>query len=250
MVLDYSIINMNKYIELIDKEIEKLNSREAEFLDFDESIDDTDTVKLNNKIDKAVKTSIITITKGISLKNIEKRYQHNMKLLKKEVDYNNITSFDRDSKKIYEKGKSFTYKEGLILGAFGIGIPDLPIFLSILLRSMYSFAAVYGFDYKSEFERLYLLKLLQASLSKGHKRKIYFKELDEFLISKDTSLVDIDELTILITKELLAAKLVQGVLIAGAVGGFTNRNTYSKVMRATRYKYRQRFLLKLRDIVK
>jgi len=246
----YSITNMNKYVNLIDKEIEKLNSREVEFLNLNESDDQIDKVKPSSKIDNVIKTSIIKITKGIKLKSIEKKYKHNLKALKKEVNYNNITAFDKDSKKLYEKGKDFTYKEGLILGAFGIGIPDLPIFLSILLRNMYSLAAIYGFNYKSEFERIYLLKLLQASLSKGSKRKIYFNELDELLLTKDASNIDINELTKLITKELLAAKLIQGVLIGGAVGGFTNRNTYTKVMRAARYKYRQRFLYKLKEIVK
>src|SRR6056297_643816 len=119
----YSITNMNKYVNLIDKEIEKLNSREVEFLNLNESDDQIDKVKPNSKIDNVIKTSIIKITKGIKLKSIEKKYKHNLKALKKEVNYNNITAFDKDSKKLYEKGKDFTYKEGLILGAFGIGIP-------------------------------------------------------------------------------------------------------------------------------
>ena len=240
---------MNKYILLIEKEIEKLNNREVEFLELNDQSEVNDIIKVNDKIDTLVKNSIIKITKAIRLKSIEKKYNINVKALEKEINYTNITAFDKDSKKLYEKGRNLTYKEGLILGTFGIGIPDLPIFLSIILKSMYSMAAVYGFDYKSEFEKLYILKLLQASLSKGINRMEYFRELDNFLINKDTENLNVDELSKLITKELLAAKLIQGILIAGAVGGYSNRNTYNKIIRVARYKYRQRFLYELRDKV-
>ena len=110
---------MNKYILLIEKEIEKLNNREVEFLELDDQSEVNDIIKVNDKIDTLVKNSIIKITKVIRLKSIEKKYNINLKALEKEINYTNITAFDKDSKKLYEKGRNLTYKEGLILGTFG-----------------------------------------------------------------------------------------------------------------------------------
>lgn len=57
--------------------------------------------------------------------------------------------------------------EGAALGFLGIGLPDIVIFLGMLLRSLYTLALNYGIDYENEEEQKLLLDLLVLSLSRG-----------------------------------------------------------------------------------
>jgi len=42
--------------------------------------------------------------------------------------------------------------EGVGMGVAGAGLPDIPVFLAVLLRSIYEIAVIYGFDYDTEQE--------------------------------------------------------------------------------------------------
>ena len=50
-----------------------------------------------------------------------------------------------------------TTVEGIGLGALGVGIPDIPVFLSMLLKGMYEMAASYGYDYNKKEEQILIL---------------------------------------------------------------------------------------------
>lgn len=233
---------MNKYKELIEKEIIKMNSNEERVLILNNTTPSKKS-SVPDKVDKAVKLVISKTSSLIWLHRTSKRGKRNLEALKRNTNLETLSAFDKDSKKIYEKGADFTYKEGAILGSIGIGIPDLPVFLMVILRGMFSISAIYGFDYKSEYEKQYILKLLLASLSKGENRRKYFDELDEQRVGDDNS----SELAHLIAAELIVQKLIQGIFIIGAVGAISNKITYIKIMKCTRYKYRQRFLNKLNE---
>ena len=51
-----------------------------------------------------------------------------------------------------------TTAEGIGLGALGIGLPDIALFLGVLLRGLYSTAMNYGFNCSSAAGRLTALK--------------------------------------------------------------------------------------------
>ena len=38
------------------------------------------------------------------------------------------------------------------MGALGVGIPDIPVFTGVILKSIYEVAMSYGFEYESDFE--------------------------------------------------------------------------------------------------
>ena len=46
-----------------------------------------------------------------------------------------------------------TTVEGIGLGAVGVGMPDIVLFLGILLKGVYETALNYGFDYESRQEQ-------------------------------------------------------------------------------------------------
>ncbi len=53
-----------------------------------------------------------------------------------------------------------TTVEGVALGTLGIGLPDIPIFMGMLLKGLYETAISYGFDYQTEEEQIFLLWLI------------------------------------------------------------------------------------------
>ena len=58
-------------------------------------------------------------------------------------------------------------QRGAVLGLLGIGLPDIPIFLAALLRSLYTQALHFGVDYGKAEEQVFLLELLALSLYNG-----------------------------------------------------------------------------------
>ena len=56
---------------------------------------------------------------------------------------------------------------GIGLGALGIGLPDIPLFTGMLLKSIYEIALNYGFSYDTVREQCFILKLIRVPLLPG-----------------------------------------------------------------------------------
>ncbi len=52
-------------------------------------------------------------------------------------------------------------------GIFGLGLPDIPLFLGVLLKSIYEVALSYGYTYDTQEEQIFILKLIETALSHG-----------------------------------------------------------------------------------
>ncbi len=63
-----------------------------------------------------------------------------------------------------------TALEGTGLGLLGIGLPDIPIFIGVVLKSVYEVALSYGYDYCQEDEQYFILNLLEAALAPEEKQ--------------------------------------------------------------------------------
>ena len=57
--------------------------------------------------------------------------------------------------------------EGVGMGFFGLGLPDIPLFLGVLLKSIYEVALSYGYTYDTQEEQIFILKLIETALSHG-----------------------------------------------------------------------------------
>ena len=60
-----------------------------------------------------------------------------------------------------------TAVEGIGLGALNIGLPDIVIWVGVLLRGVYETALKYGFDYDSPEEKLFILKMIETAMLSG-----------------------------------------------------------------------------------
>lgn len=146
-----------------------------------------------------------------------------------------------------------TTAEGVGLGALGIGIPDVVLFLSTVLKGVYETALHYGYDYTESREQLLILKLLAASLSEGE----VFSQLDgevEALLPRDACAVTEEELQAQIREtagifamDMLVLKFIQGMPLVGILGGMANPVYYRKIMVYVQLKYRKRYLINLNN---
>ncbi len=144
-----------------------------------------------------------------------------------------------------------TFAEGAGMGIVGLGLPDIPIFTAMVFRNIYQKAALYGFGYEEDIEKVYVLKLIATALSTGKTCERLNEELDklgdeinrgtDFCVIEDE---DIKEASDALAGDMLYVKFVQGIPIIGAVGGLFNFSTMRRINNFAEIKYHKRYLLK------
>ena len=149
-------------------------------------------------------------------------------------------------------GKSVAFAEGAGLGILGIGIPDIPVFISVLLKGIYEIALSYGFDYNKPEERLYILKLIQAATAEDFDKQIKNLELNNWEVflkncSNPEAIIEaeIKNTAAALSNYMLVCKFIQGLPIIGVTGSIFNLQIYSKISDYAELKYKRRYLQKL-----
>lgn len=145
---------------------------------------------------------------------------------------------------------AITTVEGIGLGALGVGMPDIVLFLGNLLKGIYETALNYGFYYESRQEQMLILKMMQTALSSGEnwvQRNIEVEgmlELETVGITDDAFKQQVKDTASAFAMDMLLLKFIQGLPIVGIIGGAANPVYYNKVMKYVQLKYRKRYLLK------
>lgn len=142
-----------------------------------------------------------------------------------------------------------TTAEGMALGALGVGMPDIVLFLGNLLKGIYETAMGYGFDYESRQEQLLILKMMATALHTGDRWEQGNAEVDDMLVLETVDISEeqfrrqMDDTASAFAMDMLLLKFIQGLPVVGILGGAANPVYYSKVMKYVRLKYRKRYLL-------
>ena len=228
------------------------------------------------------KAFYMVFEKGTGL--IEKTYKkdeqkHTYKSSSKKLKNEGFTAagvrrFDRQAKNTIVKNLIISMFEGLALGLGGMGIPDIPIFVSVMLKSIYEIAISFGFEYTSPEEKIFILKIIETSLKSGDELREKNKELNQLIeimseedfkravkdkdntdsaITKDEEVLQlmlkrqIDVSAEALSKELLYGKFVQGKAIIGIVGGTNDVTCLKRITDYAVLKYKRRFLLKYKE---
>ncbi|MDF2906738.1 MAG: uncharacterized protein K0R34_2059 [Herbinix sp.] len=191
------------------------------------------------------------IEKTYNKDKIELEHDINNYALDKRMNKRHFKRLDQYSKQSKLINSSFSVLEGSVLGVLGIGIPDIPLLLSVLVKTIYEIALSYGYSYDTEAEKAYLLLLINAAIAKGELQKDLDKKLELFSDKLDRNIeasVDVDEqmkdTAKALSDVLLTAKFIQGIPIVGVVGGAVNYSIVNRVARYARLKYKKRYLLK------
>ena len=142
--------------------------------------------------------------------------------------------------------------DGTVLGIFGMGMPDIPIFLGLLLKSCYEIAAAYGFDYRDPREKKFTIAVLKTAFSRDEERVIASRECDDLggimerseEFEREITEEDLKDIASVLATDMLVAKFLQGFTFFGVVGGAFNYGMMSKISKAAKLKYKKRFLYK------
>lgn len=78
---------------------------------------------------------------------------------------------------------AITSAEGIGLGVLGIGLPDIVMFVGVLLKGIYETALQYGYAYDSDQERCFILKLMETAVLKGEDWEEGNREIDRYIES-------------------------------------------------------------------
>ncbi len=169
----------------------------------------------------------------------------------------------KELKKMHKSAKqsdfmnlAVTTVEGIGLGALGIGMPDIVLFLGNLLKGIYETALNYGFNYETRQEQLLILKMMQTALSKGEDWVQRNSEVDQMLTEEPISIAEeifrqqMQDTASVFAMDMMLLKFIQGLPLVGMIGGAANPVYYSKVMKYVQLKYRKRYLLKQNNPVR
>lgn len=225
-------------------------------------VEDKIPEKLAGTINKAFEKGFYYIfAKGTSI--IEKSYDVNeIKIeadvnkyrLSKEISSKNLRIIDKGVNQGKVISQGITAVEGSALGFLGVGMPDIPIFISVILRMIYEISLKYGFDYDNDREKVFILNIICFGISDADNREKYSKSCDKIVNLIDNNInsgvnLDLDSMIKETSKNLvntlLVSKFIQGIPFVGTVGGAVNYMVLSNISKAAKMKYKKRFINKL-----
>ena len=252
----------------LDQEWEKLLKNENKFInDRVEKKDSFLNKKLSEKVPEKLQTTLnqafvkafqMVFEKGTGV--IEKTYKKEE--LENRFKINQYADELCQSKKSFKAfGKKAQASRGVNLvlsgvsgvgmGVAGIGIPDIPVFTGMILKSIYEIALNYGFEYETEGERRFILMLIQGAVSYGEGIKPIDAAIDDYIANVEVP-DDYDEKQQIaqtadsLSKELLYMKFLQGIPVVGAVGGAYDVICLKRITDYANIKYKRRFITKKR----
>ncbi|WP_352400278.1 EcsC family protein [Anaerotignum sp.] len=171
-----------------------------------------------------------------------------------------LSHMDKGIKRGHRMNACTTMVEGVGLGAIGVGIPDIPLFLGMILKGIYETAIGYGYDYKEEKEQILILRMITAALSQGESKRKADENVEKWmesmsqkdeLVSITTSIeTEIHIASKALSDAMLIYKFLQGFIVIGMVGGISNPLIYQKVMKYVTGKYKKRYIKEKRTSIK
>ena len=161
-----------------------------------------------------------------------------------------VKAFGRQSQGTRMKNLMISGVEGVGLGLLGIGLPDIPLFTAVILKSVYEIALSYGFEYESEKEQWFILKMIETALKKGEELERNNSLLNAWIDQngigetvkgrKEQS----KETAAALAEALLYMKFLQGIPVVGVAGGAAVTVYLKKITDYAELKYKRRFLRK------
>lgn len=257
-----------KEYKLLIKEMQDVEKKENKFLRYTVREADENKRSLRDKIPQKTYDALEkAFEKGFKLifekgggviestGSLEKAREEGERLnesLERMIHPDTLKSVDKAAGSRVASSKFAGTADGTVLGVFGMGMPDIPIFLGLLLKSCYEIAAAYGFDYRDPRERKYTIAVMKTAFSREEDRVTASRECDDLAgimergeeFEREITDDDMKDIAEVLATEMLVAKFLQGFTFFGVVGGAFNYNMMSKISKAARLKYKKRFLYK------
>lgn len=164
-----------------------------------------------------------------------------------------LQQLKRNARQADFRNLTITTVEGIGLGALGIGMPDIVLFLGNLLKGIYETALHYGFSYDSRQEQLLILKMMETALSSADSWESGNAEVDSMLtwewaeISDTVFQQQMKATASAFAADMLLTKFIQGLPVVGILGGVANPIYYRKILKYVQLKYQKRYLLQKKN---
>lgn len=233
--------------------LKKNAEKKASFLD--RTLEEKVPARLQETLDKAFEKAFVLIfEKGTDF--IEKTYsrekiEHNYKVDAYAAglmeNKKTLRTFTKKAQAAGNRNLLLAGVEGVGLGVLGIGLPDIPLFTGMILKSIYETALHYGYPYDTEEEKYFILLLIQGSLSYAETLEQMNAKADRYILEPVVpkgydSREQIKETSAVLSGELLYMKFLQGIPVAGVIGGAYDSIYLRRILDYVKIKYRKRFL--------
>lgn len=189
------------------------------------------------------------IEKTYSREKQETGYKINEYTASLKKNRRSLRAFGHQAELTKGRNLALSAAEGVGLGFLGIGLPDIPLFLGVIVRSIYEIALSYGYSYDTTQERCFILKLIETSLLNGEKLHECNAQIDALIDHADSWNFDVQTLSEQIksssdalSEELLYLKFLQGIPIIGVAGGLSDTIYLKRITTYASLKYKRRFL--------
>lgn len=242
-----------KFIKKESKYLEKQYAKKESFLN--QKLEEKVPEKLQGTLDAAfAKAFHLIFEKGTGViektyrkEDIKKNYLINELTNELKQDRKSIRTFSKKAKGSGTKNLVMSGVAGIGMGVLGVGIPDIPVFTAMVLKSIYEIAMHYGYSYETEEEQYFILLLIQGAVSHGEEMLAIDKKINQYISSsiwvKEESKEEMIQKTAsYLSKELLYMKFLQGIPVVGAVGGAYDVVYLKQITEYANLKYERRFL--------
>ncbi len=143
--------------------------------------------------------------------------------------------------------------EGIGFGIVGLGLPDIPLFITMVLKSVYEIAISYGYHYDTDEEKVFILKIIQVAMLNEEEFVVANNEMNELI---DQIVADGDSMdgyrvykeaqmratSKSLSTEMIYTKFLQSQFLVGVAGGIFDPIYVSRISDYAVLKYRRRFL--------
>lgn len=191
------------------------------------------------------------VEKTYNKDKIYSEYDLNNYAIDKYMSKKHLKNIDKQSKQSSSINASLSALEGGVLGLLGIGIPDIPLFISVIIKTINEIALSYGYQYAAAEEKTYILYLICGAMTKGETQKEYAEKIDllgEDIDSNTDTSIHLEEMmketANILSTTLLTAKFIQGLPVVGVIGVAVNPFIINKIGKYTQIKYKKRYLLR------
>lgn len=191
------------------------------------------------------------IEKSFNKSKIQLEYDVNNYAAEKLGTRKQLRKMDHRANRSRRFNTSLAVLEGAGLGLLGLGLPDIPLFTAMLLKTVYEIAVSYGFDYEQQDEKIYILGLIDGAIAKGEKQKALDGRLENITSRLETGIPltenlqeKMKETSTNLAAAMLLGKYIQGLPVVGIYGGLLNYNLMTRVSRYAKLKYKKRYLRK------
>jgi len=101
------------------------------------------------------------IEKSYNSADLRQAYTRREEGVRQTMDRRSLRRVQGEARTGESRNLLLTTVEGIGLGALGIGLPDIVLFVGMLLKGIYETALRYGFSYDTPEERLWILKAME-----------------------------------------------------------------------------------------